>query len=67
MEELRRSARWLGANGIENLRVETAEAQGMVADPRVPFTAWKQGEFELHFVRGTAVRYLDTAPLPSEL
>jgi len=66
MEELRVAARALGANGLENLYVHTAEAQGMVADPRVPFTAWKQGEFELDFIRATAVRYLDTAPLPPE-
>ncbi len=61
IEELRDHARRLGAHAIENLRVETAEVDGFVADPRVPFTAFKQGEFELHFIRGTAVHYLGEA------
>ncbi|MBN1475776.1 hypothetical protein JXA47_03385 [Candidatus Sumerlaeota bacterium] len=58
VEELRERARSLGAHAVENLRVETAEVNGFVADPRTPFTAFKQGEFDLHFVRGTAVYYL---------
>jgi hypothetical protein len=58
VEELRQRARDLGAHAVENLRVETAEVNGIVADPRTPFTAFKQGEFDLHFVRGTAVYYL---------
>lgn len=64
LDELRARARRMGAHAIENLRVERAEVRGFVADPRVPFTAFKQGEFELYFVRGTAVRYTD-APSPS--
>lgn len=62
-EELKERARRIGADGIENLRVETATVRGFVADPRVPFTAFKQGDFELYFVRGTAVRYTDAAPV----
>jgi len=62
LEELRVRAREMGAHAIENIRVETAEVNGVVADPRVPFTAFKQGEFDLYFFRGTAVRYLDAPP-----
>jgi uncharacterized protein YbjQ (UPF0145 family) len=65
LEELKERARSLGANGIEDLRVETANVRGFVADPRVPFTAFKQGDFHLYFIRGTAVRYLqpgETSP-----
>ncbi len=57
LEELRARARDLGAHAVENVRVETAQVSGIIADPRVPFTAFKQGDFELHFVRGTAVFY----------
>ncbi|NUP91030.1 MAG: heavy metal-binding domain-containing protein [Candidatus Sumerlaeia bacterium] len=62
IEELRERARRMGADAIENVRVETAEVRGFVGDPMVPFTAWKQGEFELYFVRGTAIRYTGGAP-----
>ena len=59
LEQLRETARRLGAHAVENVRVETTEVRGFVADPRVPFTAVKQGEYELYFIRGTAIRYID--------
>lgn len=59
VEEMKDRARSLGANAITNIRMETVEIRGMVTDPRVPFTAFKQGEFELYFLRGTAFRYTD--------
>ncbi|MFH0794530.1 MAG: hypothetical protein V2A74_10925 [bacterium] len=69
LDKLRSKARQLGANAIDNVRLVALEAHGMVLDPAVPFTAWKQGNYNLYALRGTAIRYLatDNAPTTSTL
>ena len=64
LDKLRAKARELGANAIDNVRLIPLEARGMVPDPAVPFTAWKQGRYNLYALRGTAIRYVtsDNAP-----
>ncbi len=62
LEELKRLARKLGADAVQEIRLLTKRAQGYVIDDRVPFPAWKQGKYNLYFLRGTAIRYTENSP-----
>jgi hypothetical protein len=66
LEELKRLARKLGADAVQEIRLLTKKAQGYVVDERVPFAAWKQGKYNLYFLRGTAIRYTEDSPVASE-
>jgi len=60
LDDLKRVARSLGADAVHNIRLLKKEARGMVMDERVPFPAWKQGEYNLYFLRGEAIKFLPT-------
>lgn len=62
IEEMKSRARVLGADAIEDLRVLTKRVRGFTVDERTPFLAWKQGEFPLYFMRGTAIAYESGIP-----
>jgi len=62
LEELRAKARRLGANTIQDVRILAKVARGMVLDERTPFTSWKQGVYEMFFMRGTAVLTPEAEP-----
>ena len=62
LEELKRLARKLGADAVQEIRLLTKRAQGYAIDDRVPFPAWKQGKYNLYFLRGTAIRYTENSP-----
>lgn len=66
LEELKRLARKLGADAVQEIRLLTKRAQGYVIDDRVPFPAWKQGKYNLYFLRGTAIRYTENSPAAGE-
>ncbi|HOE94946.1 MAG TPA: hypothetical protein PK847_00030 [Candidatus Sumerlaeota bacterium] len=62
IEQLQAKARKLGANAVQDVRILAKVIKGFIADEAVPFTAWKQGEYELFFMRGVAVRAADVEP-----
>jgi hypothetical protein len=56
LDQLRDVARSLGANVIQEVRILPRNINGYIIDEAVPFTSWKQGECQLYFMRGKAVR-----------
>ncbi len=52
LEELRNKARRVGANAIQNVEILKKRIKGMTPDEKVPFKAWKQGQYNLYFMRG---------------
>jgi hypothetical protein len=63
LRQLQQKARSLGADAVHDIRSMTHKVRGVVADERVPFQAYKQGRYELFFLRGIALVYL---PEPEE-
>lgn len=63
LRQLQEKARALGADAVHDIRSMTHKARGVVVDERVPFQAYKQGRYELYFLRGIALVYL---PEPEE-
>lgn len=59
LEELRKKARAVGANAIQNVEILKKRIKGMTPDEKVPFKAWKQGRYNLFFMRGTAIKVAD--------
>lgn len=57
LEELKRAARARGADAVQELRILAKKAKGFTVDERSPMPAWKQGEYPLFFMRGTAIIY----------
>ena len=62
IEELRRKTRRLGGNAVQDVRILAKVIRGFVVDERTPFTSWKQGTYEVYFMRGTAVRVPEVEP-----
>jgi len=63
LRDLQVKARDVGADAVIQLEQLEEKREGMVADPTIPFHAWKQGDYELYFLRGLAVR-LDQSKEP---
>ena len=59
LEQLRAEARALGADAVMDIQQLQNRVRGMVIDERVPFRAYRQGNYELYFLRGTAIRFVD--------
>ncbi len=59
LDELKQIARKLGADAIQDVRMLTSEGDGWVKDPATPFPSLKQGPYEISFLRGVAVKYID--------
>lgn len=62
MEELRAKARRLGANGVQNVRILAKKIKGFTADEQTPFASWRQGRYQLYFMRGDAIRIEEQEP-----
>lgn len=62
LEQLKARARKLGANAVQNVKILSKRIKGYTIDERVPFTAWQQGQYELYFMRGTAIRVPESEP-----
>ena len=62
IEELRAKARRLGANAVQDVRILAKVVKGYVLDEHTPFTSWKQGEYEVYFMRGLAVSIPEREP-----
>lgn len=56
LDQITGKARSLGGNAVERVRILTKQVQGYTPDERVPFTAWKQGRYELYFMRADVTR-----------
>ncbi len=59
LRDLQKRAADLGADAVMDVRLLTEKHRGMTVDPTVPFRAWKQGDFDLYFLRGVAIRFVD--------
>lgn len=57
LQDLTKRARSLGADAIINIRQMRNNVRGVVVDEAVPFRAYRQGEYELVFLRGTAIKF----------
>lgn len=56
LDQLRRKAREVGANAVQDVHILTKTVRGYVADEKVPFPSLQQGEYSLYFMRGKAIR-----------
>jgi hypothetical protein len=59
LEQLRQKARKLGADAVADVRLLSREGTGWVWDEATPFPAPKQGPYNLFFLRGEAIKYID--------
>jgi len=67
LADLRNLARRVGADAVMDIRILPKRFQGMVADEKVPFPAWKPGTDYSYFMRGTAIVFKeDTVTTPTE-
>ncbi len=62
LDELRTKARTIGADAVHDIRILTKRIEGYTIDERTPFPSWKQGEYPLYFIRGTAIAYASGLP-----
>jgi uncharacterized protein YbjQ (UPF0145 family) len=67
LADMRNLARRVGADAVMDVHILPKRFQGMVADEKVPFPAWKQGADYTYFMRGTAIVFKeDTVTTPTE-
>lgn len=67
LADLRNLARRVGADAVMDICILPKRFQGMVADEKVPFPAWKPGSDYSYFMRGTAIVFKeDTSTTPTE-
>jgi hypothetical protein len=57
VEDLRERARRLGADAVTHVQMLVRPERGFVLDPQTPFRSWRQGWNDIHFLRGTAIRF----------
>jgi hypothetical protein len=62
LEELRRKARALGANALDQARVLTMQVRGMTAEENASISVWKQERYQLYFMRARALRRVPDEP-----
>ena len=74
LEDLRKRARKMGADAVQDIRLLPVNVRGVTSDEDVPVPgAWKQGRYQLYFLRGEAIKYVErvgatggeAAPSPS--
>lgn len=64
LTQIRRRAAELGADAVIEIRSLEEQRRGLTSDPRAPVPAWQQSRTTLYFLRGKAVRLLDTGDQP---
>lgn len=62
LDELRERAREHGADAVHDVRILTREISGYTADERTPFPSVRQGDYQMFFLRGVAIRYESGMP-----
>lgn len=63
LEQLRETARELGADAVDSLRILAKQVDGYTMDERAPAPAFKQGEYPMFFMRGRALVYQSSLDL----
>jgi hypothetical protein len=61
LQELRDTARDLGADAVMSVTQLNQQVRGMVRDERTPFPSLRQGTLDRYFLRGVAIRYVEEA------
>ncbi|MBX3729978.1 MAG: hypothetical protein KF858_12390 [Candidatus Sumerlaeia bacterium] len=64
LTQIRRKAAELGADAVIEIRSLEEQRRGLTSDPRAPVPAWQQSRTTMYFLRGKAVRLLDTGDQP---
>jgi hypothetical protein len=59
LEALKSEARKVGADAVMTIRQMKGRVRGAVLDEMTPFTAYRQGRYEIHFMRGVAIKFVD--------
>ena len=62
LKDLRRLARKVGADAVIDIHMLPMRYEGMVIDERIPFPAWRPGNYHAYFLRGTAIVYKNNPP-----
>ncbi|MBN1517862.1 hypothetical protein JXA32_14955 [Candidatus Sumerlaeota bacterium] len=57
VENLRKQARKLGGDAVEDIRLLPREVRSYVTDENTPFRSWRQGTSYTYLLRGTVIRY----------
>jgi uncharacterized protein YbjQ (UPF0145 family) len=65
LEALTTEARKIGADAVMNVRQLKNQVRGAVVDEAVPFRSYRQGRYDMAFMRGTAIRFVDEAEPPT--
>jgi hypothetical protein len=60
LADIRHLARKIGADGVQDVRWLSLEGRGWVWDPYTPFPSAKQGRYQQFFLRGEAIKYVET-------
>lgn len=58
IEQLRHRAARLGADAVVDVQLLREERRGFQPDPATPIRSWRQGDSELWFLRGVAIKFL---------
>lgn len=66
LEDLRARSAQLGADAVIDVRSLRERHRGFTLDPTTPFTSWRQGRYETHFLRGVAVRFVEPGESETE-
>ncbi|CAN5454894.1 hypothetical protein BH09SUM1_BH09SUM1_19180 [soil metagenome] len=61
LEELQVEARKVGADAVMGVRQLNNQVRGAVIDEAVPFRSYRQGQYKLYFLRGTAIKFVTEA------
>jgi hypothetical protein len=59
LADLQGRAAGLGADAVVDIRLLSEKHRGFTLDPTVPFRAWQQGHYELYFLRGRAIQFIE--------
>jgi hypothetical protein len=63
LSNLRKMAREIGGDAVIEIQMLPKRFEGMVADDKPPFPAWKPGNSYGYFMRGKAIVYEDSLPV----
>lgn len=66
LEQMRETARELGADAVDSLRILAKQVHGYTIDERAPAPAFKQGEYPKFFMRGRALIYQASLDLEAQ-
>ena len=59
LEDIRNEAAKNGADAVMDIHMLPKKFEGMVTDEKIPFPAWKPGDYYAYFLRGVAIVYTE--------